>query len=502
MAQVSGSSLILVIDDDTEIRFSLQRVLSQRGYDVQTAGTGKAGVELAAQYRPQVVFFNCSIPNEDGMEQLQGLRTLNPHSVLIAMVAEGETGIAVEALKQGAYDYLMKPFHLEKVITITENALQVYQDMEMPRQPRMVLREIGESEGLIGESEPMQQLFREIKRASESDGAVLITGENGAGKELVARSIYRHSYRHKGQFMTVNCEAIPEALIETELFGEESGKDQKPRKGRLELCEGGTLFLDEIGELALPTQEKILHILQKGEFQRVGGERMLKVNVRLIAATSRSLEERVSRRKFREDLFQQLNVIRIAVPALRDRKEDIPGLAEFILDRLRKSGKIRSAGISEEAMQRLLFYRWPGNVRELENMIHHSAVVSRGARIELVDLPQHIQKIIEEQTEHEEHRPSGIKPIDLPPAIQLAPEDEFAELPEDWQKLGFDKVMDLTYRMLREQTDEMLLDVLENAMIERALEEMGGNQVRTARLLGITRATLRKRIEQARKSTH
>lgn len=503
MSHVPGSSLILVIDDDTEIRYSLQRVLSQRGYDVQTAGSGQEGVQLAARYRPQVIFLDYRMAGQNGLEALQQLRQESPRSMIIFMTAYGTTQTAIEAMKYGAYDYLMKPLHLEKMITITENALGAYLDWEGTQDVEPALSSEDFQEGLVGQSEPMRNLFKAIGQVTASDVTVMITGESGTGKELVARCIYRHSHRHKGPFIAVNCAAIPENLIESELFGHEKGAftgATQTRKGRFELCDGGTIFLDEIGDMALSTQTKILRAIQEGEIQRVGGSETFKVNVRLIAATHRNLEQMVEQKEFREDLYYRLNVVRLQIPALRERKSDIPILVEFILQRLYKAGKTQVKKISRDALQRLLFYRWPGNVRELENMIHRSAVISRGDTILLQDLPQEIQHIQKEQTAEDRHETPGVEPIHLPPAIQLPEEQSASFLPEEWQQLELERIMDLTYQALRKDAEAGLLDILEKAMIQRALEEMGGNQVRTARLLGITRATLRKRIEKERQT--
>jgi nitrogen regulation protein NR(I) len=498
MTHTANNPSVLVIDDDSEICYSLQRVLTQRGYDVQSAGSGEEGVVIARKMRPQIVYLDYRMAGANGLEVLQQIRRDSPRSMVIFMTAYGTTQTAIEAMKYGAYDYLMKPLHLEKMITITENALKAYQDWEGTEETESTLTSDDFQEGLVGKSEVMQQLFKSIGQVAASNVTVMITGESGTGKELVARCIYRHSHRSKGPFMAVNCAAIPDNLIESELFGHEKGAftgATQTRKGRFELCDGGTIFLDEIGDMALPTQTKILRALQEGEIQRVGGSETIKVNVRLIAATNRDLEKMVANKEFREDLYYRLNVMRLRVPHLRERKEDIPLLAEFILQRLANEGKTLVKKISKEAMQRLLYYRWPGNVREMENVMHRSAVIARGDTILLQDLPRELQSIEQDQTDAREqtHRSD---PVELPPEIHIHESGNCESLLASLGDNDRELVMDLTYRYLRRTVDQDMLQELEKAMIQRALDEMGGNQVRTARLLGITRATLRKRIEE------
>ena len=317
----------------------------------------------------------------------------------------------------------------------------------------------------------MQQVFKMIGQVSHSDATVLITGESGTGKELVARAIYHHSLRKDQPFLAINCAAIPENLLESELFGHEKGSftgAADRRIGKFEQCDGGTIFLDEIGDMPLQTQTKILRVLQNGEFQRVGGNQTLHADVRIIAATNREPERQVAAKKFREDLFYRLNVVRIHLPALRDRREDTPVLVDYFLQKLGKSvpSSARGKKIAGPALKLLQTYGWPGNVRELENAIERAAVVARGDTLTVEDLPLEIR----------DPRTPATAPEDVNAAIDAAVRPLFA--------------------LARKDAKLKIMPAVERELIIRALEETAGNQVQTAKLLGITRATLRKRIEK------
>ena len=486
---------ILIIDDDDEIRYSLNRVLSSRGFQVEEASSGEQGIECARSKTFEVVFLDNRMGGMNGLETLQHLRSVSPESMVILMTAFGTTQTAIEAMKFGAFDYIIKPFDLKKVLALTEKAIQSNIDLKQSRNQYAPLLDSDDyKEGIVGSSEAMQGVFKAIGQVATSSVTVMVTGESGTGKELVARCVHQHSLRSSKPFMAVNCAAIPDNLIESELFGHEKGSftgATQQRLGKFELCDGGTLFLDEIGDMALPTQTKILRALQEGEIQRVGSEKTVKVDVRLIAATNRDLEQMVREKTFREDLYYRLNVMRIRIPSLRDRLADVPELVDFMLQRLSKDRKSRVRRVSAEALQVLCSYGWPGNVRELENTIQRCTVVAQGDTILKKDLPQEILDAVA-------HAPAPSEESVSPAAGGASPaaEDIIAEIPaSSAAELPVDALMDRVYQRLRETVDSNILQELERQMTIRALNETGGNQVKASVLLGITRATLRKRIE-------
>jgi two-component system nitrogen regulation response regulator GlnG len=490
---------ILIIDDDAEIRYSLNRVLSSRGYHVEEASSGEAGIESAREGSFQVIFLDNRMEGMSGLETLQHLRSVSPSAMVILMTAFGTTQTAIEAMKFGAFDYIIKPFDLKKVLALTEKAVQSNQDLQKSRSGGGALINTEDyKEGIVGSSEPMQAVFKAIGQVATSDVTVMVTGESGTGKELVARCIHQHSLRAKKPFMAVNCAAIPDNLIESELFGHEKGSftgATQQRLGKFELCDGGTLFLDEIGDMALPTQTKILRALQEGEIQRVGSEKTVKVDVRLIAATNRDLESMVREKTFREDLYYRLNVMRIRIPSLRDRLDDVPALTDFMLQRLQKDRRSRVSHVSDEAMQVMCKYSWPGNVRELENTVQRCVVVAQGDTILRKDLPQEILDTVGAESPAPE--PSADEDMDglsLESEMPASVAEAFGESTA-MEHMSMKALWDLVYRRLREEVDENLLQAIEKEITRRVLIETQGNQVKASGLLGITRATLRKRIE-------
>ena len=326
----------------------------------------------------------------------------------------------------------------------------------------------------------MQTVFKRIGQVAHSDATVLLTGESGTGKELVARAIYHHSPRAGKVFMAINCAAIPEQLLESELFGHERGAftgATQQRIGKFEQCDGGTLFLDEIGDMPLLTQSKILRLLQNGEFQRVGGSQTLHADVRVIAATNKPLEQLVSEKQFREDLYYRLNVVRVHLPPLRERREDIPVLTDYFLQRLRETGKTRIRTVAPDTLSALENHAWPGNVRELENVIHRAAIMAKGDYILLTDLPAEV------------FQTSASMPAE-PAAV--APTAPVVATPES----AINEAAHVLFDSARRQSQLKIIPWVERELIRRALTETSGNQVQAAKLLGITRATLRKRIEK------
>src|SRR5580698_3329547 len=394
MSDSSKPPVILVIDDDTEIRYSLSRVLSSRKYQVTEAGSGEQGIALVKKSAPDLVFLDIRMGGINGLETLQHIRSINPKQLVVLMTAFGTAQTAIEAMKYGAFDYIMKPFDPQKVLALAENALKAHADMRAVRDYKPTINSEDYKEGIVGSSPVMQEVFKIIGQVTASDVTVMITGESGTGKELVARSIWKHSHRANKPFIAVNCAAIPDNLIESELFGHEKGSftgATVQRIGKFEQCDGGTIFLDEIGDMALATQTKILRVLQQGEIQRVGGTETIKVDVRILAATNKDLESIVRTKAFREDLYYRLNVVRIKMPPLRDRAGDIPQIVDFCMQNLVRQKKTRTSRVSPEAMAVLTRHSWPGNVRELENVVYRSAVVAQGDAILVKDLPPEIR---------------------------------------------------------------------------------------------------------------
>lgn len=485
---------VLVIDDDNEIRYSLDRVLSSRGYRVRTAGSGMEGLELLRRETPEVIFMDIRMEGMSGLETLQRLRAVDPQSVVILMTAFGTTQTAIEAMKFGAFDYIIKPFDVRKVLELTESAARARQGQQETKEQKPSLNSEDYREGIVGRSESMQEVFKLIGQVAPSDATVLVTGESGTGKELVARCIHQHSSRSRRPFVAVNCAAIPDNLIESELFGHERGAftgATAQRIGRFEQCDGGTIFLDEIGDMALPTQTRILRVLQEGDIQRVGGSGTTRVDVRVLAATNRDLESMVAEGSFREDLYYRLNVVRLRLPPLRERMEDLPLLVDFLLQKLEKAGKVRGKRFAPDALRLIRRHSWPGNVRELENAVHRSAVMAQSDVIMVRDLPAEVRA-------GAEGSPAAVaapaaEDVSPPPAPEqtAAARPEFFPGPIDEPAADLDAL----YGTLRRTAGEDILGAIEREMIVRALRETEGNQVKAAAILGITRTTLRKRIQ-------
>ena len=508
---------ILLIDDDAEIRYSLDRVLAQEGHNIITADSGDQGIETARDKKPNLIFLDNRMEGISGIETLQHLRTAAPTSMVILMTAFGTSQTAIEAMKHGAFDYVLKPFDLKKLKELVSKALKAGKDSVSSEESyERLLNSADYAEGIVGSGERMQQVLKKVGQVAASEATVMVTGESGTGKELVARCIHRHSHRSEGPFHAVNCAAIPENLIESELFGHEKGSftgATDAKAGQFELCHKGTLFLDEIGDMGLTTQTKILRAIQEGEIQRVGATKMKKIDVRLIAATHKNLERMVKEKSFREDLYYRLNVVRIETPPLRERMEDLPELVDFMLQRLNKKQSTGTTEISKEAMSVLEKYNWPGNVRELENALHSSSVVSKGKRILGKDLPNTLTELIDSRESAGTPEPQPTPPDDKPlgqeaePVLEKQPEPATpafgnhrakasdAAVPSAPSSISPGESYDIAYAHARETSQTNLLEVVEKEMIRRSLKESGGNQVKASAMLGITRATLRKRID-------
>ncbi len=381
---------ILIVDDEESVRRAIAAVLSDEGHrPVLAPGADEAEKEIAAVL-PDLVLLDVAMPGRDGLELLERLRTSHPELPVVMMSGHSTIETAVRATKLGAYDFLEKPLTYDKLLLRIEHGLERARLAQENQELRQEL--LGESE-IIGDSPVMAKLKAQIEIAAPTDGWVLITGENGTGKELVARWVHVRSKRANGPFVAVNCAAIPEELIESELFGHEKGAFTgaiQRKRGRFEMADGGTIFLDEIGDMSLMTQAKILRILQEHRFERVGGNETIEVNVRVIAATNKDLQVEMSSGRFREDLFYRLNVIPFHVPALRERRDDIPRLVERFLARYAAESGRPTRQITPKAMAKLRDYAWPGNVRELQNLIERLVLMTPGETIDVADLPAQI----------------------------------------------------------------------------------------------------------------
>jgi len=381
---------ILVADDDASIRSLLKQLLADEGFAVHEASTGIEVVDKVKESSPDLVIMDVRMPELDGIEALARLKSTNPKTAVLIMTAFGSSNAAIRAMELGAFDYITKPFELDKISHSVKRVLD-YQDLTAEVEVlRDEISSLVQTERIVGNSPAMQEVYKTIGKVAKADATVLITGESGTGKELVAEALHFNSNRRSGPMVKVSCAALPETLLEAELFGHEKGSftgAMTQRRGRFEMADKGTIFLDEIGEMTVPTQTKLLRVLQERKIERIGSNLPIKVDIRIIVATNKDLQKQVEQSKFRDDLYYRLNVINIHMPPLRDRKEDIPSLVEHFLAKHRYSATAQPAAISEEAIRRLMEYNWPGNVRELENVIERAVVLSRGQIITSRELP-------------------------------------------------------------------------------------------------------------------
>jgi nitrogen regulation protein NR(I) len=454
---------ILVVDDEKGVCHSFKKILGRRGYEVVTAEDGLEAIEKTEQENPALVIMDVTMPKMDGLETLQRLKSLHPDLTVIMMTAHSTSEKAISAMKYGAYDYLSKPFDNNQVISLIEKALKD-NEMTIP----VTFAETADDKGdkIIGKSPAMLDIFKKIGQVSESDVTVLLRGETGTGKDLIARAIYHHSKRVNKPFLPVNCSAIPENLLESELFGHEkgafSGADIK-RIGKFEQCTTGTMFLDEIGDMPLPLQAKWLRVLQDGCFQRVGGKELVKTDVRIIAATNTNLEQLVEQGTFREDLYWRLNVVSILVPPLRERKDDLANLINYFIQKYNRELSKSVKGVSPNLLKDFNEYHWPGNVRELQGVIHRGMVMCQKDFLSIEDCEWPPPKpTLDEKTTDVEYL--------LTDAVTLLLENGGTNI----YKNG--------------------VAVFERILVEKALEMTNNNQVAAAKLLGIARDTVRKKL--------
>lgn len=388
MSQVQQS--LLIVDDDAANLASLARIFEREGLEVLTASDGKAALEVLRSRPVQVVLSDLMMPQLNGIELLRAIRAVSPDTEVILMTAFGTVETAVEAMKEGAWDFVTKPFKRIQIVRAIKRALDQQSLKAENLALRAELQGVRRESSIIGASAPIRQLLDLVAQVAPSHATVLLEGESGTGKELIARAIHNASSRATKPFIALNCAALPESLLEAELFGHEKGSftgANARRQGRFELAHQGTLFLDELAEMSPQTQVKLLRVLQNGEFERVGGTQTIRVDTRIVAATNRDLKADVAAGRFREDLYYRLNVITLNLPPLRDRKEDIPLLAQYFISRYATKNKKAITGLTRDALAALMAWRWPGNVRELENAMERAVVLCRQDTIGLDDLP-------------------------------------------------------------------------------------------------------------------
>jgi two-component system response regulator HydG len=384
---------LLVADDDPGLRESLERTLTREGYRVVLASDGRAALERLQSGAVDLIVTDLKMPGLTGLELLRAAKAIAPDVDVILLTAFGTVEEAVKAMKDGAYDFLTKPFRREQLLKLIDKALERRGLIEKNKALQQRLDDLLGQGAVIGASPAFRRMMTLVEQVADSSATVLILGESGAGKEGVAKAIHQGSARKAGPFVPVNCASLPETLLESELFGYEKGAFTGAagrKEGRFELADGGTLFLDEIGDLSPLTQPKILRVLQEGEFERLGGTRTIRVDVRIVAATNQDLAQMVKDKRFREDLFYRLNVITVHVPPLRERREDIPVLAQHFLRVYAAKNNRKLDGLTDDALKRLEAYAWPGNVRELENVVERGVVLARGSQVDVADLPSEI----------------------------------------------------------------------------------------------------------------
>jgi two-component system response regulator HydG len=380
---------ILVVDDDESNRVTLERLLGREGYSVVHADSGRTALEAVRAQPIDLVLTDLKMPGMSGIDLLKAARTVDPDVEVVVMTAYGTVETAVEAMKEGAYDFVAKPLKRQELLSCLRKALEKRGLQVENRRLREQLGAIGDGE-IVGQSAAMREVLAEVEQVAPADATVLIAGGSGTGKGRLARMLHRMSRRRAERFVTVNCGALPESLLESELFGYERGAftgATARKEGRFDLARGGTMFLDEITEMSLPVQVKLLRVLQEGEYERVGGTETLRTDCRVIAASNRDIEAEIAAGRFREDLYYRLNVIRINLPPLRNRYEDIPLLAQHFLVRFTQKNAKDIKGFTPEAIEALCAWHWPGNVRELENAIERAVVLSRDTQLTLDDLP-------------------------------------------------------------------------------------------------------------------
>lgn len=450
---------ILIVDDEKAARYGMRKILQKDNRIIYEAKDGTGALQIIKTLQPALVFLDINMPQIDGMKVLEMINTMRNPPLVVIVTAYGSEKIAVEAMKKGAYDYISKPYDIDELRIIVKN---VFERLALQEENARLRIEIGRLEGmgeLIGQSEPMRDVFDKIEKVGATDVTVLIQGESGSGKELVAREIHKRSKRRNEPFIIMNCAAVPETLIESELFGHEKGAftgAAERRLGKFELADRGTIFLDEIGDMSLNTQSKLLRVLQEQRFERLGGSETLSVDVRVVSATHRYLEEAIEENKFREDLYYRIKVVNIKLPPLRYRKEDIPLLIQRFIQYFSQKHQKHIATISNEAMKLLVSYNWPGNVRQLKNVIESSLVLSDSEILDIVDLPEELNR------------------------------------PEDTTLI----LQNVNYNLSFRDAKKILIENFERDFIKKKLEECGWNISRTAEALDMHRQNLQQKMRE------
>ncbi|MDX1459743.1 MAG: nitrogen regulation protein NR(I) [Xanthomonadales bacterium] len=450
-----------IVDDDETIRFVLERALARNGYTVRAFADFRSVREALGQDSPDVLITDIHLPDSDGLDVLAVIEQTQADIPVIAMTAYSDLDQAVSAFKQGVFDYIAKPFDLQQVLGVVERAVAGSGKVSAAPEPAASGR-------LIGESPAMQEVFRTIGRLSRSVVTVLITGETGTGKELVARALHEHSPRSSGPFVAINTAAIPAELLESELFGHERGSftgAHERRQGRFEEAAGGTLFLDEIGDMPLPLQTRLLRVLAEGDYYRVGGRDLLSADVRVIAATHQDLERKIRAGSFREDLYHRLNVINIRLPALRQRREDIPLLARHFLKRSATEMGLEEKRFVPETVEMLQSLPWPGNVRQLQNLCQHVCVMAPGEHVLPTDIPGELGRPAREDSE-----------------------DSWEQALQSWAREALTHGREDLMAEARRRLEQVLLD--------SALEHTDGKRIEAARALGVGRNTLTRKLKE------
>ncbi|MGH9359766.1 MAG: sigma-54-dependent transcriptional regulator [Terriglobia bacterium] len=443
---------ILIVEDEAKMQRLLELSLAEEGYTTRAASDAESGLKLLRQEKFDLIFTDLRLPGMDGLEFLQAIRRSDAHSPVVLMTAFGTVETAVQAMKAGASDYILKPFSLEEIKLIVKKELDVRRLQEENRDLREALGQRYAFKNIVARSPKMQEVLALVERVAPGNSTVLLGGESGVGKDLIARAIHQHSRRASGPFVKINCAAIPENLLESELFGYEKGAFTgavAAKPGKFELADKGTIFLDEIGDVPPAIQVKLLRVLQEREFERLGGTKTLKVDVRLIAATNRDLRAALEERTFREDLYYRLNVVPISIPPLREHKEDIPDLVTHFLDRFTREAGKQISGLTTAALKQLIDFTWPGNVRELENILERAVALATGCEIGETDIRLDVSPASSAAG-------SGQTPAFLPPGVTL--------------------------------------EQFEGEIIREALRRAGGNKSQAARLLGLSRNALRYRL--------
>lgn len=462
-------SLILIIDDDRQLSLSFLKILKQEGYRTATAFSGREGIQGVKEVEPDLVILDIRLPDMSGLEVFEEIHQLFPKLPVIIITAFGNTETAIDAIQRGAYDFIYKPFDVPEMLELIEKGIMTGRCMSSPVEVNPGMENFTGNEALVGNCRQMLDVYKAIGRVSGTDATVLIRGESGTGKELASRAIYNHSCRVDKPFMIINCVAIPETLLESELFGYEKGTftgASHRKMGKIEQAMGGTVLLDEVGDMPLGIQGKLLRLLQENSIERLGGKEPIDVDVRIIAATNRDLEQAVKEGTFREDLYYRLRVVTITMPPLRQRKEDIPILISYLLARLSTGMAIPNPGITPEAVSKINGYDWPGNIRELSNTLKKTLIFNRGA---------------------------PIRPEDITFSSVIDP-DEGRMIPD------LDEVQNWVRSVLeagnRLKAYDYCMDHVAGLLIEQALELTGGNRSKAARILGISRPTLHARMDK------